>query len=185
MQISISEGALQLSLLFEIARSRCINAVSSPDRPSSHAIDCDTTNEAAEFVGNRPEQTTLRSSDEEVSHTQKPNHQEQQQKQQQQQSPAVTAAPDDVVLVAGMHAKSKKIKSAASMSAALALLSKDSKAKKKGGEAHKAERASNLLIAANVVQKCGIASGAPLVFSAPEHIDVYPRQVMSTLMIVT
>ncbi len=96
----------------------------------------------------------------------------QQQQQQQQQQPVVDA--DDRPLVAGMHVAPKKKKLRA-MNAALALLAKDKEKDKKEKKKDRGEKSNNLLVAANVVQKCGIARGAPLVFAAPEHIDVYPR----------
>ncbi len=89
-----------------------------------------------------------------------------------------TPSADDKILVAGMHTTPKKKKIPSSMNAALAVLAaKSKKEKKKDKDDSKAAKPGNILIAANVVQRCGIASGAPLVFSAPEHIDVYPRQV--------
>jgi hypothetical protein len=81
-----------------------------------------------------------------------------------------------------MHVTPKKKKITASMNATLAILAgKSKKEKKKDKDEPKAAKAGNILIAANVVQRCGIASGAPLVFSAPEHIDAYPRQVMENV----
>jgi hypothetical protein len=128
-------------------------------------------------------------------------------------SPAAATAPDDKVLVAGMHVAPKK-KKGRGMSSTFAILAKDKDKDKKDKKKDKTEKASNLLLAANVVrdapstnngllqdqdvfsamyycnilrhpvqvQKCGIARGAPLVFAAPEHIDVYPRQVCDCML---
>jgi hypothetical protein len=131
-----------------------------------------------------------------------------QEEEEEPPSPAAATALDDKVLVAGMHVAPKK-KKGRGMSSTFAILAKDKDKDKKEKKKDKTEKASNLLLAANVVrdapstnngllqdqdvlatmyycnilwyfvqvQKCGIARGAPLVFAAPEHIDVYPRQV--------
>jgi hypothetical protein len=77
-------------------------------------------------------------------------HEEEEEEEVEPPSPAA-AAPDDRVLVAGMHAVSKK-KKGRGMSAALALLAKDRDKDKKEKKKDKGEKASNLLLAANVVR---------------------------------
>ena len=182
-QIAGCGSILQMSPTFELACARC-KKISHQEQAVHVQAACSASDKAAALEGQGEElnqQADTKGADDDVADGIEPT------------PPPLLPPPllspldatihaDDKILVAGMHVIPKKKKITASMNAALAILAgKSKKEKKKDKDEPKAAKAGNILIAANVVQRCGIASGAPLVFSAPEHIDTYPRQVMANV----
>lgn len=183
-QIAGCGSILQMSPTFELACARCKKISLQEQAVQVQIAGSSALDKAAAFEGQGEEpiqQADTKGTDDEVatvSEPTSPTHLP----PPLLSPPDATLRADDKILVAGMHVTPKKKKITASMNAALAILAgKSKKEKKKDRDEPKAAKAGNILIAANVVQRCGIASGAPLVFSAPEHIDAYPRQVMENV----
>jgi hypothetical protein len=167
-----------MSLAFEAACARCKAVVNEDETALAHSAlalpSIQGDNCLGEREGVKAVQGNEKAADEAIAET--PVLQEQSLIDEPPPLASAAAVLEEKVLVAGMQGQGKKKKGSASMTAALTVLSKEKKEKKKEKGDAKPAKASNVLIAASVVQKCGIANGAPLVFSAPEHVDVYPRQ---------